>query len=91
MYYDYADSDRIRLQFINSSDMFSHEEKLKLSEKSADSLIRKIRHLYVMAKSESQKEQLREMIHSMSYIPSECRLPLKARIIRKFIKMYSQK
>lgn len=91
MYYDYADSDRIRLQFINSSDMFSHEEKLKLSEKSADSLIRKIRHLYVMAKSESQKEQLREMIHSMSYIPSECRLPLKARVIRKFIKMYSQK
>ena len=91
MYYDYADSDRIRLKFINSSDMFSDEEKLKLSEKSADSLIRKIRHLYFMAKSESQKEQLREMIQSMSCIPPECHLPLKARIIRMFIKKYSHK
>ena len=88
MYYDYAESDRIRLEFIRDSRMFSDEEKLLISEKSADSLLRKLRHLRALAVTDEQKQSFSKMAENISLIPRGCRLPLKARIIRRFIKTF---
>lgn len=88
MYYDYAESDRIRLEFIRDSNMFTTEEKVKLSEKSADSLLRKLRHLRSLAKTQQQREKLRDMAGNISLIPQGCRLPMKARIIRRIMKTF---
>ena len=88
MYYDYAESDRIRLEFIRDSRMFSDEEKLLISEKSADSLLRKLRHLRALAVTDEQKQSFSKMAENVSLIPRGCRLPLKARIIRRFIKTF---
>lgn len=88
MYYDYAESDRIRLEFIRDSDMFTTEEKVRLSEKSADSLLRKLRHLHSLAKTHQQKEKLRDMAGNISLIPQGCHLPVKARIIRRIMKTF---
>lgn len=88
MYYDFAESDRMRLEFIRDSKMFTDEEKLLVSRKSSESLLRKLRHLHAKARTADQKRQFREMAKNISLIPENCQLPLKARIIRRFLKMF---
>lgn len=88
MYYDFAESDRMRLTFIRDSELFTPEEKLKVAEKSADSLLRKLRHLRSKAKTPEQKTQFRAMAQNISLIPEDCYLPMKARVIRRFIRMF---
>lgn len=88
MYYDFAESDRMRLEFINNSKKFTRDEKLMLSEKSADSIIRKLRHLSMKSKTLEQKQMFKEMARNMDLIPKGCYLPLKARMIRKVIKTF---
>lgn len=88
MYYDFAESDRMRLEFINNSKKFTRDEKLRLSEKSADSIIRKLRHLSMKSKTLEQKQMFKEMARNMDLIPKGCYLPLKARMIRKVIKTF---
>lgn len=88
MYYDFAESDRMRLTFIRDSELFTPEEKLMVAEKSADSLLRKLRHLRAKAKTPEQKTQFRAMAQNISLIPEDCYLPMKARIIRRFIRMF---
>lgn len=88
MYYDFAESDRMRLDFILNSDRFTYEEKVRLSEKSADSILRKLRHLHLKAKTPEQKKQFRAMAKNINMIPQGCKLPLKARFIRRFIKTF---
>ena len=88
MYYDFAESDRIRLEFIRNTELYTDEEKRVLAERSSDSLLRKLRHLHAMAKTKEQKQQFRDMAKNIAFIPEGCTLPLKARIIRKVIKMF---
>ena len=88
MYYDFAESDRIRLEFISNTKLYTDEEKLVLAERSSDSLLRKLRHLQALAKTKEQKKQFREMAKNIALIPEGCSLPLKARIIRRVIKMF---
>lgn len=88
MYYDFAESDRMRLEFIKNSKKFTRDEKLRLSEKSADSIIRKLRHLSMKSKTPEQKQMFKEMAMNMDLIPKGCYLPLKARMIRKVIKIF---
>ncbi len=88
MYYDFAESDRMRMEFILNSQRFSDDEKLLLLEKSAESILRKLRHLHYMAKTPEQKYQFKEMARNINLIPNSCKLPLKARIIKKIIKTF---
>lgn len=88
MYYDFAESDRMRLDFILNSDRFTYEEKVRLSEKSAESILRKLRHLQLKARTPEQKRQFKEMAKNIYMIPKECNLPFKARVIRKVIKTF---
>ena len=88
MYYDYADSDRMRLEFIRDSDLFTDEEKLFLSRKASESLLRKLRHIHAKSRTAEQKKKFREMAKNISLIPENCELPLKARIIRRILKIF---
>ncbi len=88
MYYDFAESDRMRLEFIRDSRLFTDEEKLLVARKSSESLLRKLRHLHAKAKTKEQKKQFRAMAKNIHLIPENCELPLKARIIRRILKMF---
>jgi glycosyltransferase involved in cell wall biosynthesis len=88
MYYDFVESDRMRLEFIRDSHLFTHEEKLLAAQKSSESILRKLRHLYAKAKTKEQKKQFREMAKNISLIPENCYLPMKARVIRRFLKAF---
>ena len=87
-YYDFTEADSRRLRFLRDSEMFSDEEKRVLAEKLSDSIIRRLRHLHAEAKTARQKELSREMTQNMDLIPEGCRLPLKARIFRRYIKAF---
>ena len=65
-----------------------YEEKLKVAEKSSDSILRKLRHLHAKAKTAEQKKQFREMAKNIALIPENCYLPMKARLIRRFLKFF---
>lgn len=88
MYYDFAESDRMRLEFIRDSRLFTDEEKLLVARKSSESLLRKLRHLHAKAKTKEQKKQFRAMAKNIHLIPENCELPLKARIIRRILKTF---
>ena len=87
-YYDFTEADSRRLRYLRDSDLFSEEEKTALSEKLADSIIRRLRHLHAEARTRRQKELSREITKNIDLIPKDCRLPLKSRIFRRFIKTF---
>lgn len=87
-YRDFAYANLCRLEFINHSGLFSAEEMAKVSSASADSFLRKLRHMLSKAKTEEQRQEARAWCHKISLIPKETRLPLKARMIRWYIERF---
>lgn len=87
-YYDFAESDRRRLQYIKDSPLFSDEERKVAASKSADSIIRRLRHLHSMAKTPEEKELSRYMSRHLSLIPKGCSISMKARLFRRFIRAF---
>jgi hypothetical protein len=45
-----------------------------------------LRHLRKLAKTEREKQLTKEIAKGIEVIPEGCRLPMKARIIRAFVK-----
>ena len=88
--YDFADADRIRLDFIRNSGMFSPSEQTELAPKSAESFLRKLNRMRREISCREDRVMLREIMKSTELIPDGCRLSLKARIIlfvvRKLLK-----
>lgn len=88
--YDFADADRIRLDFIRNSGMFSPSEQTELAPKSAESFLRKLNRMRREISCREDRAMLREIMKSAELIPDGCRLSLKARIIlfvvRKLLK-----
>ena len=88
--YDFADADRIRLDFIRNSGMFSPSEQTELAPKSAESFLRKLNRMRREISCQEDRVMLREIMKSTELIPDGCRLSLKARIIlfvvRKLLK-----
>ena len=82
---DFAFANLCRLEFINHSGLFSAEEMPKVASASADSFLRKLRHMLSKAKSEEERNEAREWCHKLNLIPKKTRLPLKARMIRWYI------
>ena len=87
-YRDFAYANLCRLEFINHSGLFSAEEMAKVSSASADSFLRKLRHMLSNAKTEEQRQEALEWCHKLSLIPKNTRLPLKARMIRWYIERF---
>lgn len=88
--YDFADADRIRLDFIRNSGMFSPSEQTELAPKSAESFLRKLNRMRREISCREDRAMLREIMKSAELIPDGCRLSLKAKIIlfvvRKLLK-----
>lgn len=84
--YDCADADRIRLAFIRDSGLFTPGEQVNLSSKSAESFLRKLNRMRREISCAEEREMLRGIMPGISLIPDGCRLSLKAKVIRHFVR-----
>lgn len=86
-YYDFAFAEKRRLEFIDSSPLFTAEEKIHLSKIVAETFLSKLCRANQKARTHEQKVKSRKLISAMSLIPKGCNLKLKSRIYRKLIKV----
>ena len=86
-YYDFAFAEKRRLEFIDSSPLFTAEEKIHLSKIVAETFLSKLCRANQKARTHEQKVESRKLISAMSLIPKGCNLKLKSRIYRKLIKV----
>ena len=85
---DFAFANLCRLEFINHSGLFSAEEMPTVASASADSFLRKLRHMLSKAQTEEQHNEAREWCKKLNLIPKKTHLPLKARMIRWYIERF---
>lgn len=85
---DFAYANLRRLEFINNSGLYSAEEMPLVASASADSFLRKLRHMLSRAKTSEQRAEALAWCHKLNLIPEGTRLPLKARAIRWYIKRF---
>ena len=87
-YRDFAYANLCRLEFINNSGLFSEEEMASVAAASADSFLRKLRHMLSKANTPEQREEALAWCHKLHLIPQKAHLPLKARLIRWYIRNF---
>lgn len=87
-YRDFVLADSKRLDFINNSSFYTPEERSIVACQSANSLLRKLRHLIATAKSEKQKEETQKLCNNIKLIPKGVKLTLKTHLIRLYIKLF---
>lgn len=87
-YRDFAFANLCRLEFINNSGLFTDEEMRSVASASADSFLRKLRHMLSRAKTTEQRDEALEWCRKLNLIPKGARLPLKARLIRWYIERF---
>ena len=85
---DFAYANLRRLEFINTCGLYSEEEMASVASASADSFLRKLRHMLSKAKTPEQRSEALEWCHKLDLIPKGTRLPLKARAIRWYVKRF---
>lgn len=86
-YYDFAFAEKRRLEFIDSSPLFTAEEKIHLSKIVAETFLSKLCRANQKARTHEQKVKSRKLVSAMSLIPKECKLKFKSRFYRKLIKV----
>ena len=87
-YRDFAFANLCRLEFINNSGLYAAEEMPSVASASADSFLRKLRHMLSKAKTAEQRNEALEWCRKLNLIPKGARLPLKARLIRWYIERF---
>ena len=85
---DFAFANLCRLEFINHSGLFATDEMAAVASASADSFLRKLRHMLSKAQTDEQRNEARKWCHKLNLIPKGTRLPLKARMIRWYIERF---
>lgn len=83
--YFIAEADLRRMEFIRNSGMYQEDEMGEVSTKSAESFFRKINRMRKAASTVGEKEKMRSVMRNACIFPSDCRLSIKARIIRWFV------
>jgi hypothetical protein len=68
--------------------MYVKDEMAKVAAASADSFLRKLRHMLAKAKTPEQRSEALSWCKHINLIPASTRLPLKARLIRFYIKHF---
>ncbi len=84
---DFALADCKRLKFINESGLYSHEEMPIVAQQSANSLLRKLRHLIRLGKNPEQKAEILALCRNIDLIPSKTKLTMKAVLIKLYIRI----
>jgi glycosyltransferase involved in cell wall biosynthesis len=87
-YRDFALSNLLRLEFINNSGLYSAEEMAEVAQESADSFLRKLRHILSIKSTPEDREEALSWCRKIDLIPHGTRLPLKARLIRWYIRKF---
>ena len=87
-YRDFAYANLRRLEFINNSGLYSAEEMALVASASADSFLRKLRHMLSKATTAEQRKEACEWCKKLHLIPQKTHLPLKARMIRWYIRKF---
>ena len=87
-YRDFAFANLCRLEFLNHSGLFGAEELPKVAAASADSFLRKLRHMLSKATTAEQRAEAKEWCGKLNLIPQKTHLPLKARMIRWYIQRF---
>lgn len=85
---DFAFANLQRLEFINHSGLYDKEEMADVASASADSFLRKLRHMLSKAKSPDERAEALAWCHKLNLIPPKTHLPLKARMIRWYIQRF---
>ena len=85
---DFVLADRKRLMFIESSGFYTQEEKKTVAQQSANSLLRKLRHLIKECENSAQKQETRELCQCIDLIPSGTKLTLKTMLIKYYIRHF---
>lgn len=85
---DFAFANLCRLEFINHSGLFSKEEMPAVASASADSFLRKLRHMLAKANTPAESAEALAWCKRLDLIPEGTRLPLKARLIRLYIRYF---
>lgn len=83
---DFAFANLCRLEFINNSGLFDKAEMAAVASASADSFLRKLRHMLAKAKTPEERSEALAWCKKLDLIPEGTRLPLKARLIRLYIR-----
>ena len=85
-YYDYAHAEKERLEFIIHSDLFTSAEKKRVSKYIAEGFLSKLRSANKLASSKQEKKLSRKLVKSISMIPKGCKLKMKSRMYKLYIK-----
>ena len=78
----------LRLEFIDNSGLYSSAEKPIVARRCAEQLLRKLRHLLRLATTTEEQQEALEWCRKIELIPQGTRLPLKARLIRWYIRKF---
>ena len=85
-YYDFAFAEKRRLEFINSSPLFTEEEKAQVSKIVAETFLSKLRRANKKARTREEKALSRALLKDMSLIPKDCKLKFKSRFYKRLLK-----
>ena len=85
-YYDYAHAEKNRLEFIDHSGLFNSAEKQRIAKHIAEGFLSKLRSANKLASSKQEKKLSRKMVKSISMIPKGCKLKMKSRMYKLYIK-----
>ena len=85
-YYDYAHAEKNRLEFINQSGLFNNAEKQRIAKHIAEGFLSKLRSANKLASSKQEKKLSRKLVKSISMIPKGCKLKMKSRMYKLYIK-----
>ena len=85
---DFVWANSCRLEFVNTTPIFTDEERAYAAERCAEQYLRKLRHLLRLASTVEEREEALSWCRKMELIPNAVRLPLRARAIRWHIRMF---
>ena len=85
---DFVLATTLRLEFISNSGLYTTEEIPVVASRCAEQLLRKLRHLLRLAKSEAEQEEAVAWCRKIELIPQGVQLPMKARIIRWYLRKF---
>ena len=85
---DFVWANSCRLEFVRTSPLFTDSERAYAAERCAEQYLRKLRHLLRLASTAEEREEALLWCRKIELISKAVRLPLKARAIRWYIRMF---
>lgn len=86
---DFVWANSCRLEFVRTTPLFADEERPNAAKRCAEQYLRKLRHLLRLATTPEEREEALLWCNKIDmFIPKKTRLPLRARAIKWYIKLF---